>query len=126
MPDEEAKPSSLRVNVKPYSGKEGGNITLWIREIEMALRFGLISLEHQQVSLAISKLDGRAREWDVTCGASVDLAVPRWDLIELDLLPVFSPPSQAYRVRSRSLSTRQGNNNITDHVQELRTLMSAM
>ena len=60
VPDEEARPRPLRLEVKTYSGKEGGNLILWIREIEMAMRSGLIKLDHQQVSLAISKLDGRA------------------------------------------------------------------
>ena len=106
MLDEEANPRLLRVDVKHYSGKEAENLTLWIREIEMAVRSGLISLEYQRVSLAISKLDGRAREWALTCGTSVDLAFPTWDSHKLDLLRVFSPPNQAYRVRSRFLSTR--------------------
>ena len=66
VPDEEARPRPLRVEFN-YSGKEGENLILWIREIEMAMRSGLIKLDHQQVSLAISKLDGRAREWALTC-----------------------------------------------------------
>ena len=67
VPDEEARPRPLRVEVKNYSGKEGENPILWIREIEMAMRSGLIMLDHQQVSLTIRKLDGRAREWALTC-----------------------------------------------------------
>ena len=74
VPDEEASPRPLKVEVKNYSGKEGENLILWIREIEMAMRSGLIKLDHQQVSLDISKLDGRAREWALTCSTSVDLA----------------------------------------------------
>ena len=62
MPPEEAKPRPLRVDVKHYSGKEGQNLTLWIREIEMAMSSGYISLSYQRVSLAISELDRRARE----------------------------------------------------------------
>ena len=61
VPDEEARPRPLRVEVKKYSGKEGENIILWIRETEMAMRSGLIKLDHQQVSLAISKLDAGTR-----------------------------------------------------------------
>ena len=75
------------------------NITLWIREIEMAMRSSLISLEHQRVSLAISKLDGRAREGALTCNTSVELAFLTCGLLKLDLLQVFSPPNQADRVR---------------------------
>uniref|UniRef100_A0AAV1TRX0 Gag-pol polyprotein n=1 Tax=Peronospora matthiolae TaxID=2874970 RepID=A0AAV1TRX0_9STRA len=45
--DEEAMPRPLKVEVKNYSGKEGENLILWIREIEMAMRSGLITLYHQ-------------------------------------------------------------------------------
>ena len=62
VPDEEARPRQPRVEVKKYSGKEGENLILWIREIEMVMRSGLIKLDHQQVSLDILKLYGRARE----------------------------------------------------------------
>ena len=63
VPDEETRPRPLRVEGKNYSGKEGENLILWLREIEMAMISGLIKLDHQQVSLAISKIDGRDREW---------------------------------------------------------------
>uniref|UniRef100_A0AAV1TYM6 PH domain-containing protein n=1 Tax=Peronospora matthiolae TaxID=2874970 RepID=A0AAV1TYM6_9STRA len=33
-----------------YSGKEGDDLILWIREIEMAMRSGLIKLDHRQIS----------------------------------------------------------------------------
>ena len=62
MLPEEAKPRPLRVGVKHYPGKEGENLTLWIREIEIAMSSGHISLENQRVSLAIYKLDERSRE----------------------------------------------------------------
>ena len=124
--DEEDRPSPLRVEGKNYSGTEGENLILWIREIEMAMRSGLIKLDHQQVSLTIRKLDGRAREWALTCSTSVDLAFPTWESLKSQLVQVFSPPNQAYRVRSRFLSTRHGENELTDNVQELRTLMAAM
>ena len=58
VPDEDARIRPLRVEVKNYSGKKGENLILWIHETEMAMRSGLIKLRHQQVSLAISKLDG--------------------------------------------------------------------
>ena len=92
----------------------------------MDIRSGLIKLDHQRVSLALSKLDGRAREWALTCSTSVDLAFPTWESLKSQLVQVFSPPNQAYRVRSRFLSTRQGKNELTDYVQELSTLMAAM
>uniref|UniRef100_A0AAV1VK53 Retrotransposon gag domain-containing protein n=1 Tax=Peronospora matthiolae TaxID=2874970 RepID=A0AAV1VK53_9STRA len=82
VPDEEAKLRPLRVVVKNYSGKEGENLILWIREIEMAMRSGLITLDHQHVSLAISKLDGRAVEWALTCITSVDMAFSSWESLK--------------------------------------------
>ena len=82
IPDEETRPRPLRVEVKVYSGKEGENLILWIREIERVKRSGLIKIDHQQVSLAISKLDGRARKWALTCSTSVDLAFPTWESLK--------------------------------------------
>ena len=46
--------------------------------------------------------------------------------LKSQFVQVFSPPNRAYRVRSHFLSTRQGKNELTDYVQELRTLMAAM
>ena len=126
MPDEEGQRLPLRVDVKHYSGKQGENITLWIREIEMDMISGLISLEHQRVALTISKINGRAREWTLTCNTSIDLAFPTWDSLKLDILRVFSPPNRAYRLSSRFYSTRQGKIKLADCVQALRTLMDAM
>ena len=118
MPDEEAKPRSLRVDVEHFSGKESENLPLWVREIEMDMRSGAISLEHQRVSLAILNLDGRATELALTCSTSADLMFPTSDSLKLDLLQLFSTSNQACRVRSRFMSTRQGKNELTDYVQE--------
>ena len=55
------------------------------------------------------------------------MAFPRWDKLKLDLFRiVLSPPDQDYRVSSRFLSTRQGKNELTGYVQELKTLMATM
>ena len=51
---------------------------------------------------------------------------PTWDALKKQLLRVFAPPNQAYRVRSRFLSARQGKKELSDYVQELRTLIAAM
>ena len=39
---------------------------------------------------------------------------------------MFAPPNQSYRVRSRFRSVNQGKKELSDYVQELRTLIAAM
>ena len=52
--------------------------------------------------------------------------VPNMGVVKEAALRVFALPNQAYRVRSRFLSTRQGKNDLSDYVQELRILIAAM
>ena len=120
------RPRPLMVNVQTFEGNEGDNLLLWIREIQMAMDSALLQSEHQRVALAISRLGGRAREWALTCGTSVDAAFPTWRELKLQLSRVFAPPNQAYRTRSRFLASRQGKKELGDYVQELRTLIAGM
>eukprot|EP00644_Phytophthora_capsici_P010107 jgi/Phyca11/50654/gw1.41.308.1 len=92
----------------------------------MAMGSALLQTEQQRVALAISKLGGRAKEWALTCGTSVDAAFPTWDQLKQQLVRVFAPPNQAYRIRSKFLATRQGKKELMDYVQELRTLIAGM
>ncbi|OWZ03194.1 Gag Polyprotein [Phytophthora megakarya] len=121
-----SRPKPLMVSVKSFEGKEGEILMLWIREVEMVMSSALLQTKKQRVALAFSKFSGRAREWALTRGSSVDGAFPTWDELNKKLSVVFLPPNHLYRVRSRFLACRQDKKNLLDFVQELRTLIAGM
>ena len=52
----------LPLSVKPFKGKEGDSLLIWVREVERATGCANFISGRQRIGLAISKLAGRARE----------------------------------------------------------------
>ncbi|KAI9982277.1 hypothetical protein PInf_008184 [Phytophthora infestans] len=95
--EESMRLEPLMVSVKTFEGKDGENHLLWTREAEMVMGSALLQSEHQRGALAIFRFGGRAHEWALTCGTSVDAAFPTWDQLKQQLSRVLAPPNQAYQ-----------------------------
>ncbi|KAG3088311.1 hypothetical protein PI125_g18394 [Phytophthora idaei] len=86
----------------------------------MAMGSALLKTEQQRVALVTSNLGGRAREWTLAWGTSVDAVFPTWVQLKQQLSRVFALPNQAYRIRSHSLATRHGKKELLDYVHDRR------
>ena len=85
VPNAEPRARPLHVNVKPFEVKEGENLQFWMREVEMAMDSAMLHSERQKVALAVSKLEGRAMEWALTCNLSINDAFPTWESMKQQL-----------------------------------------
>ena len=58
--DSEPKARPLVVAVRTFEGKEGENLSFWVKQIEMSIDSALCLNEQQKVVIALSELGGRA------------------------------------------------------------------
>ena len=72
-PEEEPRARPIVVNVKAFEGKEGENLSLWIRVAERAMNSDIPNGETAGWD-GYLKLGGRAREWALTSSTYVDEA----------------------------------------------------
>ena len=106
LADKDSRHRLLTVITKIYSGKEDEKLVFWIREIEVGTTSSTISAVYKRVLWAVFKLRGRAREWTLECGTSVNpFSFSTWGRLNYSLPMSFGAPNQAYRVCLRFLST---------------------
>ena len=126
VPDSEPKARPLVVAVRTFEGKEGENHPFWVKQMEMSIDSALCLNEQQKVAMALSKLGGRALDWAISCNTSINDAFPSLELLQQQMIRMFAPPDQAFRLRARLVASRQGKRTLEDYVQELITLVAAV
>uniref|UniRef100_H3GDT4 CCHC-type domain-containing protein n=1 Tax=Phytophthora ramorum TaxID=164328 RepID=H3GDT4_PHYRM len=109
-----------------YEQKEGENLHFWIREVEIAIRAGLISDQGLCVAFALSNLSGRAKNWAYTLETTSPGCFASWEQLCERLRAAFLPANDEFRQRSRFLACRQGKRELYEYVQEMRTLASSL
>ena len=88
----------------------------------MSIGAAMLSSESQRVGLA-----NFITQWlSHRVGTYVQCICRHWNSLKRQMSRVFAPPNQGYRVLSRFLSSRQGKKELSDCVQELKTLLAAM
>uniref|UniRef100_H3GYN7 Retrotransposon gag domain-containing protein n=1 Tax=Phytophthora ramorum TaxID=164328 RepID=H3GYN7_PHYRM len=120
------QPKPLRLAVPAFEGKKGETLHFWIREVEIAMRAGLISDQGLRVAFALSNLSGRVKNWAYTLETTSPGCFASWEQSRERLRAVFLPANDAFRQRSRFLACKQGKRELYEHVQEMRTLASSL
>ncbi|KAI9996319.1 hypothetical protein PInf_013721 [Phytophthora infestans] len=120
------RPTSAWLKVPAFEGKEGENLHFWVREVEIAMKAGLISNEPVRVAFALSNLGERAKHWAYTRKTTSPGCFASWAQLCGQLRPAFLPASNEFRQRSRFLACKQGKRELQDYAQEIRTLVASL
>uniref|UniRef100_H3H3F9 Retrotransposon gag domain-containing protein n=1 Tax=Phytophthora ramorum TaxID=164328 RepID=H3H3F9_PHYRM len=115
------QPKPLRLAVPAFEGKEGENLHFWIREVEIAMRAGLISDQGLRIAFALSNLSGRAKNWAYTLETTSPECLASWEQLCERLRAAFLPANDGFRQRSRFLACKQGKRELYEYPEDVKT-----
>ncbi|KAI9998235.1 hypothetical protein PInf_002580 [Phytophthora infestans] len=109
------RPKPKRLKVPAF---EGENLHFWVREVEIAMKAGLISVEPLRVAFSLSNLGGRAKHWAYTREmTSLDALHPG-----ISSVNSFVPRSAS----ARFLAYKRGKCELRECVVEMHTLVASL
>ncbi|CAH0480473.1 unnamed protein product [Peronospora belbahrii] len=65
------RPKPIQMEVDKLDNKEGDNLMLWFRQVELAMFIADTIYEPYRVGFATGKLGGLAKQWAFTCGCII-------------------------------------------------------
>ncbi|KAI9980408.1 hypothetical protein PInf_026354 [Phytophthora infestans] len=114
------RPKLVWLKVPAFEGKEGENVHFGVREVEIAMKAGLISDESIQVAFSLSNLGGRAKPRGYTRETTSPGCFASWAQLCEQLRP------RSYRRITGSASAHAFSRVIKEYVQEMRTLVASL
>ncbi|KAI9993814.1 hypothetical protein PInf_016335 [Phytophthora infestans] len=107
------RPSPVWWKVPAFEGKEGENLHFWVREVEIAMKAGLIS-------------DEPVRHWAYTRETTSPGCFASWAQLCEQLRAAFLPSNNVFRQRSRFLPCKQCKRELQEYAQEMCTLVASL